>query len=130
MEIERRRRARATPKMKDVRASPAMKESWASEFMVTGGVEAISRALRYWRADLARHLSNAAMAPHALSALRASTHAAAFSYQQYEAIVAEIAKSAVATAMLWVHLEAKGSVRRKRGGGPARYQVALEEEGA
>jgi len=77
-EIENRRRA--VVKEKARRISPKVKAGWVEEFGVTGGDETVTTALRRWRADLARHRSNAALYPHALGALRVSAHAESFSY--------------------------------------------------
>ena len=122
-EIERRRRATAGEK--DIRASPAVKEKWVTEFRVLGGIEAVTMALKRWRGDLARHRHNAASYLPAIGALRTSAHAASFSYQQYEGVVAEIAKSAVATADLWFFFKTRGYVARLRGREP-RYRVLAQ----
>ena len=82
-------------------------------------------ALKRWRGDLARHRHNAASYLPAIGALRTSAHAASFSYQQYEGVVAEIAKSAVATADLWFFLKTRGDVARLRGREP-RYRVVAQ----
>ena len=83
------------------------------------------RCLKRWKGDVARHRSNATCLDPALAALRASEHAARFSKAQFGAIVAPVAKSALATERLFVFLREKQHVVNTSGGGGLRFRVVL-----
>ena len=114
-------RIKATGRGSDV--THLTRRAWALEFGVTGGDRIVKECLKRWKGDVARHRSNATCLDPALAALRASEHAARFSKAQFGAIVAPVAKSALATERLFVFLREKGYVVNTSGGGGLRFRV-------